>query len=169
MKCIIQIITLISFSFLLSCVNEPKNEPKMPTNKALSESFEKANRYLSREEEESINDYVRRHKVEMKQTGTGMRYAILKKGTGAPIRRNEQIHVKYETYYITGDLVYTTDKKIIVGKGGIESGLEEAILLMKRGDEAKIILPSHLAFGFLGDQNKIPPRTTLVYKLKIVE
>lgn len=169
MKRIIQLALFLSFSFLFSCVNESKKEPEMPTNKALLESFEKANRYLTREEEESINDYVRRHKVEMEQTGTGMRYAILKEGTGAPVRRNEQIHIKYETYYITGDLVYTTDKKMIVGKGGIESGLEEAILLMKRGDEAKIILPSHLAFGFLGDQNKIPPRTILVYKLKIIE
>ena len=166
MRKIILLTVLFFFSF---CTNDTKNESKMPTDKELMQSFEKANRYLMREEEENINNYVRRHKIEMVQTGTGMRYAIIKEGAGEPVRFGEQIHVKYETHYITGDLVYTTDKKIIVGKSGIESGLEEVILLMKRGDEAKIVLPSHLAFGLLGDQNKIPPKTILVYKLEIIE
>jgi FKBP-type peptidyl-prolyl cis-trans isomerase len=55
-----------------------------------------------------------------------------------------------------------------IGHGGVETGLEEAILLMKVGDRAKLVIPSHLAHGFFGDDERIPPRATLIYDIKIV-
>jgi FKBP-type peptidyl-prolyl cis-trans isomerase len=51
----------------------------------------------------------------------------------------------------------------------VESGLEEVILFLKKGDRAKIIIPSHLAFGLVGDGNKIPAMATLVYDLELIE
>ena len=39
---------------------------------------------------------------------------------------------------------------------------------MKVGDIAKFILPSHLAFGLLGDEEKIPKRATLVYHVELL-
>jgi FKBP-type peptidyl-prolyl cis-trans isomerase len=56
-----------------------------------------------------------------------------------------------------------------VGKGGIENGLEEAILQLHLGDQAVIILPSHLAFGLLGDQKKIPQRATVIYEIDFIK
>ena len=68
---------------------------------------------------------------------------------------------------------YNSDKdglKLIeLGKAEVESGLEEGILLMKVGDKAKLVIPSHLAFGLLGDENKIPKRATLIYDVELVE
>ena len=40
---------------------------------------------------------------------------------------------------------------------------------MKVGDKAKFIIPSHLAFGLLGDENKIPKRATLVYDVELID
>jgi FKBP-type peptidyl-prolyl cis-trans isomerase len=40
---------------------------------------------------------------------------------------------------------------------------------MHVGDRAKFIVPSHLAFGLLGDQNKIPQHATLVYDIELVK
>lgn len=165
---------LILFSCCLlvfSCDNK-KEEKKKTINlnsPEIDKSLEKANRYLFRTEEEQIDDYVRRHKLEMIETGTGLRYQIVKEGDGEKVTKGKKITIALETYFITGDLVYSEEKTFEVGKGGVESGIEEAILLMKKGDVAKIILPSHLAFGVLGDQNKIPSRVTLVYKLKIID
>jgi len=42
-------------------------------------------------------------------------------------------------------------------------------LHLKRGDAAIIILPSHLAFGLLGDQDMIPPRSTVIYEIEIID
>jgi len=35
-----------------------------------------------------------------------------------------------------------------IGHGGVESGLEEGILLLHKGDRVKFIVPSHLAFDY---------------------
>jgi len=39
---------------------------------------------------------------------------------------------------------------------------------MRVGDRAKFIIPSHLAFGLIGDQKKIRHKATLVYDLEFV-
>jgi len=80
--------------------------------------------------------------------------------------------LNYKTWLINGNLIYSSDElgqKIFkIGKGGVESGLEEAILMMHVGDKARLVIPSHLAFGLLGDNNKIPPRSTVVYDIELV-
>ena len=60
-------------------------------------------------------------------------------------------------------------KSFVVGRGGVESGLEEAVLKMKKNSEAIFILPSHLAHGYVGDGDKITYRTVLVYKVKVID
>ena len=56
-----------------------------------------------------------------------------------------------------------------MGIGGVESGLEEAILKLRKNSVAVLILPSHLAHGLLGDSNRIPPKAALVYKIKVID
>jgi FKBP-type peptidyl-prolyl cis-trans isomerase len=78
----------------------------------------------------------------------------------------------YKTWLIDGNLVYSSDtdgvKEFLIGKGGVESGLEEGILKMRVGEKARFILPAHLAFGLMGDENKIPPRTAIIYELELI-
>jgi len=47
--------------------------------------------------------------------------------------------------------------------------LEEGLLLLHQGDKAKFIIPSHLAYGLLGDQKQIPPGATLVYDVELIQ
>jgi len=167
-------IGLMIFSY--SCIHDQNKPSKSNTQideKQLQESVLKANRYLVRTENEDISQYIKRHQLQMTETGSGLRYQITKSTNDPLIRKGQVVRLKYITRFLTGDIVYqskTDGEKIFqVGKGGVESGLEEAILLLRKGEEAKIIIPSHLAFGLLGDQNKIPPRTALVYEIEVVD
>ena len=38
---------------------------------------------------------------------------------------------------------------------------------MSIGDQAKLILPSHLAHGLLGDLDKIPPQSILLIDIQL--
>jgi len=40
--------------------------------------------------------------------------------------------------------------------------------LLRVGDCAKIIIPSHLAYGLIGDQKKILHKASLVYDIEFI-
>ena len=167
-------IALFSFLtvFLTGCKEDSNSTNKQP-DKQVSESLLKANRYLVKQEKEDIDNYIRRHGWEMLETGSGLQYFIEEKGSGEQVVAGKVITLKYTTRLITGDLIYSSNesgpKTFVVGHGGVESGLEEAVLLLHAGDKARIIIPSHLAYGLVGDDNKIPARATLIYEIELIE
>ncbi|NLK55387.1 MAG: peptidylprolyl isomerase, partial [Bacteroidales bacterium] len=58
---------------------------------------------------------------------------------------------------------------VTVGKSDIEPGLDEGLRMIKPGGKAIFILPPFLAHGLVGDGNKIPPRTIVVYWITLAE
>jgi FKBP-type peptidyl-prolyl cis-trans isomerase len=46
--------------------------------------------------------------------------------------------------------------------------LHEGIQLLHVGDKAIFILPSHLAHGLLGDEDKIPPHSAVIYDIELL-
>jgi len=165
---IISVISILLFTTCKQAVNNNSNE-KQPSSK---ESLVKVNRYMVKSENEDIENYIRRHQWKMEETGSGLRIMIYEEGSGEPAEKGQIIELDYELTLITGDVVYSSKENgpmiFKIGYGGVETGLEEAILLMKMGDKAKLMIPSHLAHGFLGDDNLIPPRSTVIYDIEIV-
>lgn len=163
------------FVLMLSCsdTNNKQEMIKKIDNQELDKSLEKANRFMLLQESELINDYIVRHKLDVVQTGTGLRYQIVNEGDGECIKKGDKVTLAYELRLLNGDLIYSSEndgyKTFLVGKGGVESGLEEAILKLRKNSVAVLILPSHLAHGLLGDSNRIPPKAALVYKIKVID
>jgi peptidylprolyl isomerase len=108
----------------------------------------------------------------MTQSGSGLYYMIYKKGQGMAVSKGMIARVSYEIKVITGDVVYSSAEdgplSFLVGNGEVISGLEEGILLMNVGDKAKFIIPSHLAYGLVGDGKRIPAKTTLIYDIELI-
>lgn len=173
MKIIGFILVLMAGVLLASCGEQPQPKQPQVSNSQLNESLEKANRYLVNEEEEDINNYVTRHQLNMVSTGTGMRYQIHKAGDGDLIQPGQTVTMAYELRNIIGDVVYSSEndgvKVFVVGGGDVVSGLDEAMKHLHQGDEATVIVPSHLGYGLLGDQKEIPSRATLIYCVKILK
>lgn len=168
-KYLILMLLLLSFS-----CDEKNPKPSQPITKGeMKSSMEKANRYLLNEEAEDIENYVKRHGLNMTTTGTGLRYQILKQGSEQKIEKGEVVTLEYELHSIAGDLIYSSEnngvKSFIVGEGMVESGLDEAMTYLHRGDVAKLIIPFHLGYGLHGDDNRIPEYATLVYTIKILD
>jgi len=163
---------LIILLFVVSCDASNKNDgtENNINNKSQKESLIKVNKYLVNSENTEIDNYIRRHKLNVVESGSGLKYQITKHGAGEVAEKGKIVSLNFKTKLITGDVIYSSDssgQKIFeIGHGGVESGLEEAILNMRVGDEAIIIIPSHLAFGLLGDNNKIPPRSTVIYEIE---
>ena len=157
----------------ISCGEKPQKQAETLSKSEMKSSMEKANRYLLNEEETDIENYIKRHGLAMTSTGTGLRYQILKQGSERKIEKGERVTLEYELHSIAGDLIYSSEndgvKDFVVGEGAVESGLDEAMTYLHRGDVAKLIIPFHLGFGLHGDDNRIPEYATLVYTVKIID
>lgn len=166
------LIMLLLFS-VFSCEEKPQHQPVPISKNEMKNSMETANRYLLNEEEEDIANYIKRHGLEMTSTGTGLRYQILKQGSEKRIEKGEKVTLEYELGSIAGDLFYSSEKdgvkSFVVGEGGVESGLDEAMTYLHWGDQAKLIIPFHLAYGLHSDDNRIPEYATLVYTIKVID
>jgi FKBP-type peptidyl-prolyl cis-trans isomerase len=150
----------------------PHQDPKLDPG-LYQEPLIKANKQVARNEDDLINDFIARYGWQMVKTGTGLRYMIYYNGSGVRVQEGDAVKINYSVMLLNGDSIYTSHKEgpmeFVIGVHKVESGLEEGILLLHRGDKAKFILPSHLAFGLLGDLNKIPQKATLVYDVEILE
>ena len=153
--------------------NNADNQYVNTNNKQKKESLEKANRYMVLKEKEDVDNYIERHHLKVNWLGTGFCYSIVKQGDTELIKKGNLVTLDYEVRFLTGELVYNSKengpKMFVVGMGGVENGLEEAIVNLHKNDVAVIILPSNMAYGILGDGNKIPPKTPIVYNLKVIE
>jgi FKBP-type peptidyl-prolyl cis-trans isomerase len=107
----------------------------------------------------------------MKETSTGLWYMIYAHGSGVKAEKGNSISLRFSISLLDGNLCYSSDslglKKFLIGSGHVESGLEEAVLLLHQGDKARFILPPHLAYGLLGDNNKIPPGSAILYEITV--
>jgi FKBP-type peptidyl-prolyl cis-trans isomerase FkpA len=166
------IFVLIAFyTFLVSCNQQPEQQKAIRTED-LKEPLIRANIAANQAEEEQIDFFTERRGWKMKKTGSGLRYLIYSQGDGPESEEGKIARINYTLLSIVGDVIYTSDESgpmdFLIGKGGVESGLEEAILLLRVGDKAKIIIPSHLGFGLAGDGHKIPPKATLIYDIELL-
>ena len=74
---------------------------------------------------------------------------------------------------LDGTICYQTKadeiERIKIAHSEKESGIHEALQLLRVGDRAKLILPSHLGHGLLGDRMKIPPQSILYIDIQLIE
>lgn len=153
----------------LAACSGRSNNGTVPMSK---ESLMKANRGLVSLDQERIESYAERHHWDMQTSQTGLWYQIYEHGEGDSARVGLIAHINYSVSLLDGTLCYTSDstgeKQFRIGQGGVESGLEEAILLMRTGDKGRFIMPPHLAHGLIGDGNKIPARSSIVYQVELI-
>ena len=131
------------------------------------------NNYLIQKDRERIQNYFERKGLSMTETSTGLWYSITKAGNGSYLNDKDIIRYEYDCSLLDGTKCYTSHElgaaEIQIGVSELPSGLREGMKLLKRGGEGILILPPFLAYGFVGDGKKIPPRATLVYSIRVLE
>ena len=129
--------------------------------------------FADRKEKRDIEGYIQRRNWNMKETGTGLSYMIYENGEGELAKNGQIAVVRYEVKLIDGTVCYKTEEgelgKFLVGRSHVETGIHEGITYMRIGDKAKMILPMHLAHGLTGDNEKIPPQSTLFIDIELVD
>ncbi len=127
---------------------------------------------LAREDEIGIRLYLKqRPDWEIVESGTGLRYWIYEQSEGREVKKEDVVRVEFKVELLDGTLCYATEKGeyslFKVDKSDVETGVQEGIKYMREGERAKLIIPSHLGHGLIGDLDKIPPMQVLIVDLHV--
>ncbi|MFT3738339.1 MAG: FKBP-type peptidyl-prolyl cis-trans isomerase [Breznakibacter sp.] len=161
-------ISLLCLPLMVGC-----QQPEQPRRTVTQEDLIEANRNLVGRDANAIKAYLAEHKLRYTETQTGLWYSISDQGVGNYAKKGQVITLKYTVTLLDGTPCYsskkTGPKKFLIGQGGVESGLEEAVLMLRKKAKAKFILPPHLAYGLIGDNDQVPARATLIYDVEVVD
>ena len=107
------------------------------------------------------------------KTESGLRYQIIQKGSGAQASQGKEISVHYKGQLPDGrvfDSSYDRKQPIdfTVGIGQVIKGWDEGLQLLQVGDKARLVIPSHLAYGSQGAGGVIPPDATLIFDVELM-
>ncbi len=105
-------------------------------------------------------------------TASGLQYKVITAGNGVKPKATDSVKVHY-----TGKLVNGTVFDSSVQRGepvefpvnGVIPGWVEALQLMPQGSKWELYIPSDLAYGPAGQQGGIPPASTLIFEVELLE
>jgi len=108
------------------------------------------------------------------ETETGLRYQIIQKGEGVQAEKGKTVAVHYKGMLADGSEFDNSYKRgnpidFPLGMGNVIAGWDEGIQLLKVGDKARFVIPSHLAYGSQGAGGVIPPDATLVFDVELMD
>ena len=171
MRKIFEYFGFLVFAIVLfgACSGSGENRRKPYVSK---EMLMNVNKKLVDRDAREIKRYSDSLGLKMNTTKSGLWYLIKKEGKGPNVKKGQVITLKYKVSLLDGTLCYDSEKdgyKVFeAGHGGVESGLEEGVLMLNKGAEAVFILPPYLAHGLLGDENKIPAHSIIVYEVEVL-
>lgn len=105
-------------------------------------------------------------------TSSGLSYFITEKGTGRMANAGDMVSVHYTGMLTNGFKFDTSHEKgqpytFQLGKGKVIKGWDEGIAKLRVGDKAVLTIPPALAYP--GGVGQIPPNSTLIFVVELVE
>lgn len=157
-----------------------RNAPAIPVeqiHQALKSMYEQAEAVRAEQQKALAEEgqqflAANSQKAGITTTESGLQFEVLTQGTGAIPSRQDTVRVHY-----TGNLIDGTVFDSSVQRGqpaefpvnGVISGWTEALTLMPVGSKWKLYIPHNLAYGERGAGQSIPPYSTLVFEVELLD
>ena len=107
------------------------------------------------------------------QTASGIRYIILKEGTGGQPARGRNVSVHYKGKLLDGfvfddSTLRGAPLEFNAGTGRVIPGWDEVVLDMRVGEKRLVIIPPELAYGNMEIEGVIPANSFLIFEMELV-
>ncbi|NKF49694.1 FKBP-type peptidyl-prolyl cis-trans isomerase [Shewanella sp. WXL01] len=139
-------------------------------SRRLQEEQEKKAAEASAEGEAFLAENAKRDEVTV--TDSGLQYEVLVQGEGDKPTLESTVRTHYHGTFINGEVF---DSSVSRGQpaefpvNGVIAGWTEALQLMPVGTKLKLFVPQHLAYGERGAGASIPPYSTLVFEVELLD
>lgn len=104
-------------------------------------------------------------------TSTGLRYQVIKEGTGSTPTATSNVTVHYTGTFLDGKVFDSSVQRgqpIDFPLNGVIPGWTEGLQLMKEGGVYKFYIPYQLAYGERGYPGAIPPKSDLIFEVELI-
>ncbi len=122
------------------------------------------------------NSFSKEEKMsgEVVETPSGLKYIIIEEGKGAKPEKWQKVKVHYTGKLEDGTVFDSSVKRGVpiefeLGVGRVIKGWDEGIADMKVGGKRQLIIPPDLGYGANGYPPVIPPNSTLIFDVELVE
>lgn len=103
-------------------------------------------------------------------TASGLKYRILRKGTGANPKATDSVNVNYHGWLDGGkvfDSSYSRGQPISFGLNQVIKGWTEGMQLVGAGGMIELEIPANLGYGARGAGAAVPPNATLHFLVEL--
>ena len=103
---------------------------------------------------------------------SGLQYEVLATGTGRKPKATDKVRCHYEGRLVDGSMFDSSIQRgepAVFGVNQVIAGWVEALQLMSEGDKWKLYIPYNLGYGEHGAGAAIPPYSTLVFEVELLE
>lgn len=103
---------------------------------------------------------------------SGLQYEVINEGNGKKPQATDRVKCHYEGTLIDGTLFDSSIQRgepAVFGVNQVIPGWVEALQLMAEGSKWKLYIPSDLGYGARGAGEMIPPHSTLVFEVELLE
>ncbi|AKJ41045.1 FKBP-type peptidyl-prolyl cis-trans isomerase [Pragia fontium] len=156
------------------------NHPSVPVDvvhRALREIHERADNVRREKQEKMAEEGVRyleenAKRSEVNSTESGLQFEVLTQGEGSIPARQDRVRVHYTGSLIDGTVFDSSVKRGEPAEfpvSGVIPGWIEALTLMPVGSKWKLTIPHNLAYGERGAGASIPPFSTLVFEVELLD
>lgn len=116
---------------------------------------------------------VRPPRQETKTTASGLKYKVLKRGTGTVSpKATDTVEVHYHGTLPDGTVFDSSEERNQPASfplNQVIKGWTEGVQLMKEGDRFRFEIPADLAYGEQSPSPKIPPNSTLIFEVELLK
>jgi len=164
------LLALVFFCVFTSC---KKQAPQLPSNKGdvvdeNASTLLNINQNLAAKEDSILEEYTGQD-PEFKRSELGFWFKIEKRTDRPILKEKDNCSFTCRVSLLDGKLLQEDEKNVIIGKKQLIVGLEEGLKLLHKGESATFIIPWYLGYGMKGDDQEIPPYTSLIYQIKLIE
>lgn len=169
------LITLILVAVIFGSCKPP--EARRPISSSSGTTIEASllrNKKLIANQESQIKNIISKDSINTYETSSnGFWYYFKTQDTTSQKMPEfgDLVSYDYTIESLSGDTIYseeeTPSKTYAMDQEQLASGIREGLKLTTVGDEIVLLLPSHKAYGYYGDKNKIGSNIPITVKLKV--
>ena len=146
-----------------------------------NEAREIVNKYFMELEEKMNAENIEKGKAFMEENAkkegvitlpSGLQYQVITEGNGKKPSATDKVKCHYEGTLIDGTLFDSSIKRgqpAVFGVNQVIRGWVEALQLMSEGSKWRLFIPSELGYGAQQAGEMIPPHSTLIFEVELIE